>query len=243
MARSVVHGEAGARWSTRAHRLNSVFGRARRDEPFLARLLGERATSYIDIGAGTGRYAIPLARAGRRVIAVEPSAGMRAVLGTAPRLTVVADPWPVDAGAGDVAFAAYVLYLIPRAAPFLEAMTRSATRARYVALAGIHSDAAFDPLWRHFHGRSRATNPTFFDTVELLRELGVRPTLEMVRGSGGARYATVAEAVVDLRENLCLPPGAEIGRELRSIARGWLIHGPGGLRLPGVPPPLAVIRW
>ena len=230
-------------WSGRAKRFGAIVGRARRDEPVLARLLAERATTYVDVGAGTGRYAIPLARAGRTVVAVEPSAGMRAELGIRPRLSVVATPWPEAAVTGDVVFAAHVLFLIPRAAEFLAAMTRSARRAGFLVLAAVQSDTVYDPLWRHFHGRPRASNATFLDAVELLRELGADPTFEVVPGTGGARYRSVADALDDLRVNLCVGRGADIDRELRRIATGWLVRGRDGLRVPSTPLPVAIIRW
>lgn len=230
-------------WSGRAKRFGALVGRARRDEPLLARLLAERATTYVDIGAGTGRYAIPLTRAGRTVVAVEPSPGMRAVLGSRQRLSVVPTPWPAAAVAGDVVFAAHVLFLIPRAAGFLAAMTRCAGRAAFLAVAAVPTDSSYDPLWRHFHGRPRAPNATFLDAVELLRDLGVQPTFEVVSGTGGARYRSVADALDDLRVNLCLGRSAGIDRELRRIASGWLVRGRDGLAVPGAPPPVAIIRW
>lgn len=230
-------------WSGRAKRFGALVGRARRDEPVLARLLAERATTYVDVGAGTGRYAIPLARAGRSVVAIEPSAGMRAELGRGPRLTVVATRWPDAPVTADVVFAAHVLFLIPRAAEFLAAMTRSARRAGFLVLAAVQSDAVYDPLWRHFHGRPRALNATFLDAVELLRELGARPTFEVVPGSAGPRYRSVGGALDDLRLNLCVGRGTEIDRELRRLATGWLVRGSDGLRVPGTPLPVAIIRW
>lgn len=219
-------------------------GRATRADLFLARLLAGSATRYLDVGAGTGRYAVPLARAGRRVIAVEPSAGMRAVLeGGHRRITVVPEAWPTPVPRVEVAFAAHVLYLVADAVPFLGAMTATATRSCYVVLAAVHSDAVLDPLWRHFHGAPRATNPTFLDAVALLAERGWRATFEVVRGTGGSGYRTVAEAVPELREQLALPDDPATVRELRKRLDGWLVRRAGLLRPPGSPLPVAIIRW
>ena len=54
----------------------------RTDEPALDRLLAlaEPADTWLDIGAGAGRYALPLALHVAEVVAIEPSAGMRAAL-------------------------------------------------------------------------------------------------------------------------------------------------------------------
>ena len=51
----------------------------RTDEPLLdvLRALVRPDETWIDVGAGGGRYALPIALLARRVYAVEPSAGMR----------------------------------------------------------------------------------------------------------------------------------------------------------------------
>ena len=228
----------------RAQRYSKTVGLATRGDPFLARLLAGSATRYLDVGAGTGRYAVPLARAGRRVIAVEPSGGMRALLeGAHPRITVVPKIWPTPVPRVEIAFAAHVLYLVADVIPFLDAMSDAATRSCSVLLAAVHSDAVLDPLWRHFHGAPRATNPTFLDAVTLLSEQGCRPTVEVVPGTGGRGYRTVAEAVPDLREQLALPDDPASLRDLRKLLGGWLISRGGLLRPPGAPLPVAIIRW
>src|SRR5262245_17723557 len=54
----------------------------RTDDPALDVLRGlvTRGETWLDIGAGGGRYALPLALSAGRVIAVEPSPGMQDVL-------------------------------------------------------------------------------------------------------------------------------------------------------------------
>lgn len=228
----------------RARRYGAVVGHALSTDGVLRRLLAERGQTYVDVGAGTGRYAIPLARRGRTVIAVEPSAGMRSVLerSSAP-MTIIAEPWPQRVAAGDVVFAAHVLYLVPEIVPFLDAMTSAARHACVVVLAGVHSDAVLDPLWRHFHGAPRATNPTLLDVTAVLAARGQRPTLEVLPGSGGPRYQSVDDAIADFRESLALPRDGSTTRELRSVLAGWLIRRRGWLRMPGAPLPVAMIRW
>ena len=74
----------------------------RTDEEALDALLtlAEPEDRWLDIGAGAGRYALPLAIHVREVIAVEPSASMRNALRTGKEehgldnLRIVAGAWP-----------------------------------------------------------------------------------------------------------------------------------------------------
>ena len=66
---------------------------------YVARALARAGDTWLDVGAGGRRYALPLARAVARVIAVEPSRAMRAVLEASARehavrnLEIVASRW------------------------------------------------------------------------------------------------------------------------------------------------------
>src|SRR5256886_4153673 len=76
----------------------------RTDEPALdaLRSLVEPGETWLDIGAGGGRYALPLALLAKRVIAVEPSEGMRHVLQAGiseqgiSNIEILPAPWPMQ---------------------------------------------------------------------------------------------------------------------------------------------------
>ena len=117
----------------------------RTDEPAARRppgaLSGPGITVWLDIGAGAGRYALPLALHVREVVAVEPSDGMRAALAELmdehgiANVRVVADRWPPEPGSpearlrADVALIAHLGYDIEAIGPFLDAMEAAAERA------------------------------------------------------------------------------------------------------------------
>src|SRR5699024_7431080 len=89
----------------------------------------------IDIGAGGGRFTIPLARRVRKVVAVEPSAGMRDELQTGIEETgvenveIVAVDWAdADVEPADLVFAAHVTYSLRSVEPFLRKLDARATR-------------------------------------------------------------------------------------------------------------------
>ena len=51
--------------------------------------------TLIDVGAGTGRHALPLAEGLEWVTAVEPSEGMRTMIPPRENMTLVASTWPL----------------------------------------------------------------------------------------------------------------------------------------------------
>ncbi|MBK7330534.1 MAG: class I SAM-dependent methyltransferase [Dehalococcoidia bacterium] len=91
--------------------------------------------TWLDIGAGAGRYALPLALAGASVVALDPSKAMLAGLREAMTefevggIKAIEARWPTeDPPVADVAFIAHVSYDIAEIGPFLDAMEASARR-------------------------------------------------------------------------------------------------------------------
>ena len=109
----------------------------RTDEEALNLLLSlvEPGERWLDIGAGGGRYALPLALAAREVVALDPSEGMLTVLreGMAENeignVRVVQSRWPsTEKMSADACLISHIGYDIEEIGPFLEAMEASASR-------------------------------------------------------------------------------------------------------------------
>jgi hypothetical protein len=100
-----------------------------------------------------------------------------------------------------------------------------------------------DPLWRHFHGTSRKPGATYLDAVDVLRELGLKPSIEVVEVPTRGRFKTVADAAKDYRDQLCLPDTPEIRKELRGLLSNWFVVQDGALRVPLKTVPAAIISW
>ena len=158
----------------------------RDDEPTLDQLraLARPDDTWLDIGAGAGRYALPLALVVREVVAVEPSAGMVQALrdgmvehGIA-NLRIVQGGWPPEApttGApiadpprADVALIAHLGYDIEQLGPFLNAMEAAAERLCVAVLMERQPSSIADPFWPIVHGEERIPLPALPEFLTVL---------------------------------------------------------------------------
>lgn len=240
-------------WERRAKRFAVRLAGTAEGDPLTARLrraCGSR-TTVLDVGSGPGRFALVLAPRVAEVVALDPSRAMLAILRREARRRGLANVRTVEGRWGevevdpvDVAFSSYVLPIVEDAPAFVRRLDASARRHAFLYLGAFTSDAVVDPLWRHFHGRSRRPGPTWLDAVAVLREVGIEPEVEVVEVASRTRFATLAEAVRDYRDLLALPDTREVRRELGGLLRWWLVGAKeGGLRPPIATLPAAVIRW
>ena len=221
-------------------------------DPFYRRLrraTGRRST-VLDVGAGSGRFTLALAPHVAHVTAVDPSGGMLDICRRQARklgldnVACVRGRWEeTEVAPATVAFSSYVLPLIADAPPFLRKLDAAATARAFLYLGAFSLDAVMDPLWRHFHGRPRQPGPTYLDAVDVLRELGLSPEVEVVEVASRARFKTAAEAAKDYRDQLCLPDTPEARRELRGLLADWLVPRDGALGPPLKTVPAAIISW
>lgn len=244
---------SGSFWDNRAERYAKHVGRTDpRKDPFLRRLrrVTDESSSAIDVGAGTGRYALALAPGIAHVTAVEPSAAMLAIMRRdaeqrhVANITTIAATWQhAPPATADVAFSSFVLTLVPEAVPFLEKLDAVARRRVLLYLGAYSSDALLDPLWRHFHGVPRAPAPTYLDALAVLRELGIEPAVKVVEVANERRFETIDEAVEHFRDALLLADTPALRSELEELLAAWLIARRGTLRAPVRTVAAAILEW
>lgn len=154
--------------------------------------IAQPADRWIDIGAGAGRYALPLASRVAEVIAVEPSASMRNALRSGmaehgvKNVRIVGAAWPEaltelgDDPVADIALIAHVGYDIESIAPFVDAMERAADRLCVAVLTDRSPASVADPFWPIVHGIERVPLPALPELAELLRARGRTTEIQRV---------------------------------------------------------------
>jgi len=208
----------------------------RADDLVLAELiaLAKPGEIWIDIGAGAGRYALPLARAVGEVIAIEPSSSMRAALeeGIASRglanVRPLSDRWPIaDPPAADVALIAHVGYDIEAIGPFVGAMEATVRRLCVAVLMERPPAAAADPFWPIVHGEPRLALPALPEFVELLRARGREPVVTMTERPP-RHFDERAQLEGFVRRQLWIADGGEKERRFREALEELVVKGSDG---------------
>lgn len=223
----------------------------RTDEPVLDILRGlvQPGETWLDIGAGGGRYALPIALLAKEVIAVEPSGGMADVLreGMAAEgianIRIVATRWPAAVAVeADCSLVANVGNDIADIGPFLDAM-EAATRRLCVAVMPAAPPASFAyPFWPPIHGEERKPLPAL---PEFLALLLARGKLFEVRLSSrpAMAYPDFETALGFLRQQLFIEPGGAKDQLLQRLAAERLATYDGKVALSPKPVPVAVVTW
>ena len=194
--------------------------------------------SVLDVGAGTGRLAIPWER-GHRVTTVERDPDVaRLLVKEALRagvvITQIVGAWPMVAGntgIHDVVLSTQVVYDVPGIGIFVEAMhDRSRRRGgRDDTPSPVDTALALFPL----PPRSRQANSA--DGGRLCRVVeevtGVVPRQQRWTTSTGLRFADMQELLTFYRRRLLVPPvrsmeaAALLEPDIRRTADGWLVLG------------------
>jgi SAM-dependent methyltransferase len=240
-------------WAARAGRFAAASQRQPQPDSFMRALLPRLRPSdtVLDIGAGTGRYLPTLAAAAREVIAVEPSAAMRAEMGRViaaeglRNVTVLAESWP-PAGplVGDVAISAHVVYGVADVGPFLQAMDGAARRSCHLYLGLHHPGAALGPFWQRVHGEPRLPLPAALEAIGCLHQLGIYAGMELVPIPGSFRFASIEEAVDEIRHRMRLAPEPARDARIAEAAAQLLAAGDDGWLMPRAQAThAAVISW
>lgn len=194
--------------------------------------------TLIDVGAGTGRHAVPLAAKLEWVTAVEPSEGMRSHIPPLDNITVVASTWEdAEVAPADLVICAHVMYGVREPVPFITKLDASARERVFVMMRESRAVHPAVRLRERLLGDSGPREPRFSELFMLLRQMGIAADVSFVRYPFVVHYSDMDEALVDCRafigEEWNEDAAREILQELLQREDGGLVFD-GGMALTGV---------
>ena len=233
----------------------------RTDDPVLAALLalvrsGER---WLDVGAGAGRFALPIARvldpSGGSVVALDPSRAMLEGLREIAEDYAIENVRTVEAGwppadarslsefEADIALIAHVAYDIDPIGPFIDGLEAAAARTCVAVLMEGAPAGAASPFWPPVHGEERIPLPALPELVELLEARGRRPSVERIEIE--PRWFETREALAGFaRRQLWIDPAGPKEVRFQAALDELAIEGSGGWTIKGRGPgPVGVVTW
>ena len=193
----------------------------------------------LDVGAGGGRLALPLALVAQKVIAVEPSPSMCRVLRETAaefdvrNVDVVESGWlEAEVGQADVAICAHVLYVIQDIEAFVRKMERHAGLVLAVLYQAPPQSQVYR-LWEPVHGVPRLPLPSLPEFLEVLEQLGVAPDVEVVRTERNRGYDSLETAKEQLARRLYVTPESPEMARLEALLPQVLEEKDGGFSIKG----------
>lgn len=233
----------------------------RTDEPALGilRSLVRPGETWLDIGAGAGRYALPLALAlaptGGEVIAVDTSAAMLKALDeiaaeyAIDNVRSIQGRWPPADGdlsefRAAVALIAHVSYDIADIGAFVRAMESSARRLGVAVLMERQPSSIADVCWPAVWGEERVALPALPEFVELLRAMGRDPAITRLEREP-RRFGSRDELAGFLRRQLWVKTGSAADiRFLAALEPLIETDDDGRVGLVGQRPlPIGIVTW
>jgi SAM-dependent methyltransferase len=199
-----------AKGSSDWDRKAAAFARRNRDSSYIEHLLAlinpEPEASVLDVGAGPGTLAIPLARRVRRVTALDFSARMleeltaRATVAEVSNITTVRGAWEDDWTAlglapHDIAVASRSLAVDDLEAALVKLNNFARRRVYLTDRVGA---GPFDPEVFAAVGRPFEPGPDYIITLNLLYRLGIHARVDFIPAAYSASYPSREEAVDSL---------------------------------------------
>jgi hypothetical protein len=223
----------------------------RTDDPTLNALLAlaKPDDAWIDVGAGGGRYALPLALAVREVVAIDPSPAMLAALdddAAADRITnvrMIGARWPMpELPSGDVALFAHVGYDIADIGPFIDALESAARRLCVAVMGQSAMQTTATLFWQPIHGEPRVRLPALPELLVLLTARGRLPEVTLVDRTPPT-FGSLDEALAMARRQLWLRDGSAKDGELRRLVEETVTERDGRYAFDWAPTKIGIVSW
>ena len=208
--------------------------------------------TLLDVGAGGGRLALPLALTCERVTAVEPSPSMCAVLRETAaeygieNVSIVESGWlEASVEPADVVLCSHVVYVIEDIGSFVRKLDR---HARRMVLAIVFRSSPLSyvyGLWEQVHGEQRHALPALPQFLPVLEELGISPEVTELAGQARREFDSYEQARETIARQLYVAPGtAAMGRLEQALESALQQNKSGVWSVAGTQPPRpCIVAW
>ncbi len=191
-------------WDARVDQFEGAIKQSNREAMIMSKLELEQEYMVLDVGAGPGTVAIPLAKIVKGVTAVEPSAGMLARLKenaskeNQTNITCINKKWEdteigkdIEAEEHDVVIASYSIVMKDIKTTLLK-MNDAAKRSVYI-FAGAGRKKAGSSFWATFH--KGKPSPDYIYLYNILYQLGIYANVEIMNSNYDMQFRDLDAAV------------------------------------------------
>lgn len=204
---------------------------------------------WLDVGAGGGRYALPLALHVRQLVAIDPSPSMLEALAedaaasAIENVKVIEARWPMeDPPHGDAALMAHVGYDIADIGPFLDQFEGSANRLCVAVMGESAMQTTGALFWRGVHSEERVRLPALPELVSLLFARGRVPEITLVQRVPPT-FESPEQALAMSRRQLWVRAGSDKDRQLAKLVSEALSERDGRFAFEWTPTKIGVVSW
>ncbi|MDA0676380.1 MAG: class I SAM-dependent methyltransferase [Chloroflexi bacterium] len=243
----------GDHWNKLAHRFAPVDREsAFEDETLKAVLKYVRPSdTVLDVGAGAGRLAVPLAERCKHVTAVEPSPAMRERMAEQAKawgvdnLTIIGSSWEdATVEPADMVICSHVLYTVRDIGEFLRKLVSAAKREVVLVVFEESAMANYFPLWEQVYGEKRIPLPTLPEVKNVLTEMGLKFSMEKLPEWQSRPFPDEESAYEESMARLFMSPDSKYALNLKAALERSLVRTDDGLRFNWAEPHRPwLVRW
>ena len=207
--------------------------------------------TLLDVGAGGGRLALPLALTCSSVTAVEPSPSMCAVLRETAlehdiqNVSIVEAGWPeACVEPADVTLCSHVVYVVEDIEPFVRKLDSHAHRLALAVVFQFPPQFQMSALWEQVHGEKRHALPSLPQFLPVLDELDIQPEITELDAQPAIGFPSYDDARDAIARRIYVQPDTDAMDRLNRALEQSLHEQDGIWRIDGAQPLRpCVVSW